>query len=48
MTVKENNVANEELRIAKMERIMELIGEYNSAEEDKILKMIEINSKTDI
>ena len=43
MTVKENNVANEELRIAKMERIMELIGEYNSAEEDKITDLPDID-----
>ena len=48
MTVKENNVTNEELRIAEIERRIELIGDYNSEKEDKILKMIESDSKTDI
>ena len=48
MTVKENNVTNEELRIAEIERRIELIGDYNSEKEDEILKMIESDSKTDI
>ena len=48
MTHKEIQEAKEELRIAEIEKRIELIGDYNSEKEDKILKMIESDSKTDI
>ena len=48
MTPKEIKEAQEELRAAKLERRMELIGEYHSNDEDKILEMIESESKSNI
>ena len=48
MTHKEIQEAKEKLRIAEIERRIELIGDYNSEKEDRILKMIESESKSDI
>ena len=48
MTPKEIKEAQEELMAAELERRMELIGEYHSNDEDKILEMIESESKSDI
>lgn len=36
----------EELRITDIKRRMELIGDYNSEDEDKILEQIEIDSSS--